>query len=203
MHQSVIEVGTGVCRNMQEAREDILELRRADDHAGQRARHAAGCGQHASVLSTGRCRRFIPDERYEQVVEDMQLVARANLVFGLHVHIGIEDRNTAIHIMNSMRYFLPHILALSTNSPFWMGMQTGFKSIAAKCSSAFPVPPFLTCLPTGRSTRLSSSCWSKPIASTTARRSGGTSARIHSSIRWKCACATFPCGSTRPWRSQR
>ncbi len=94
-----------------------------------------------------------PDERYHRVVEDMQLVARANLVFGLHVHVGIEDRNTAIHIMNSMRYFLPHILALSTNSPFWMGMDTGFKSIAAKSSSAFPAPTFPTSSPTGPTTR--------------------------------------------------
>ncbi|HEY6291592.1 MAG TPA: carboxylate-amine ligase, partial [Terriglobia bacterium] len=79
-----------------------------------------------------------PDERYHRVVEDMQLIARANLVFGLHVHVGIEDRNTAIHIMNSMRYFLPHILALSSNSPFWMGMNTGFKSYRVKVFERFP-----------------------------------------------------------------
>jgi len=79
-----------------------------------------------------------PDERYRQVVEEMQMLARANLVFGLHVHVGIEDRNTAIHIMNSMRYFLPHILALSANSPFWMGMRTGFKSYRSKVFERFP-----------------------------------------------------------------
>ena len=67
----------------------------------------------------------------------MKMVARANLIFGLHVHIGVEDRETAIQIMNGARYFLPHILALSTNSPFWEGMDTGFKSIDAKCSNAF------------------------------------------------------------------
>src|SRR5579862_1776654 len=53
-----------------------------------------------------------PDERYKNIVEDLQLVARANLIFGLHVHIGIEDRETAIHMMNHARYFLPHILAV-------------------------------------------------------------------------------------------
>jgi carboxylate-amine ligase len=79
-----------------------------------------------------------PDERYAKVVGELQLVARANLVFGLHVHVGIEDRNTTIHIMNSMRYFLPHILALSTNSPFWMGMNTGFKSYRCKVFERFP-----------------------------------------------------------------
>jgi carboxylate-amine ligase len=85
-----------------------------------------------------KAQEIYPDDRYKQVVEDMQLIARANLVFGLHVHVGIEDRNTAIHIMNSMRYFLPHILALSTNSPFWMGMQTGFKSYRVKVFERFP-----------------------------------------------------------------
>jgi len=72
------------------------------------------------------------------VLQDMQLLARANLIFGLHVHIGIEDRNTAIHIMNSMRYFLPHILALSSNSPFWMGMNTGYKSYRCRVFERFP-----------------------------------------------------------------
>ena len=68
----------------------------------------------------------------------MQLVARANLIFGLHVHIGVEDRETAIHLMNHARYFLPHILALSTNSPFWLGMDTGLKSYRCKVFDKFP-----------------------------------------------------------------
>ena len=79
-----------------------------------------------------------PDERYLQVVEDMQLVARSNLIFGLHVHVGIEDRETCIHLMNQMRYFLPHLLALSTNSPFWLGMNTGLKSYRCKVFDKFP-----------------------------------------------------------------
>jgi carboxylate-amine ligase len=57
-------------------------------------------------------------------VEDLKMVARANLIFGLHVHIGVEDRETAIQLMNGARYFLPHLLALSANSPFWLGMET-------------------------------------------------------------------------------
>jgi carboxylate-amine ligase len=96
----------------------------------------AAAGTHP--FSDWKAQEIYPDERYRQVVEDMQLIARANLVFGLHVHIGIEDRNTAIHIMNSMRYFLPHILALSSNSPFWMGMNTGFKSYRCKVFERFP-----------------------------------------------------------------
>jgi carboxylate-amine ligase len=85
-----------------------------------------------------RAQDIYPDERYLQVVEDMQLVARSNLIFGLHVHVGIEDRDTSIHLMNQMRYFLPHLLALSTNSPFWLGMNTGLKSYRCKVFDKFP-----------------------------------------------------------------
>ena len=70
----------------------------------------------------------------------MQLVARANLIFGLHVHVGIEDRETAIQHHEPARYFLPHLLALSTNSPFWLGRNTGLKSIAPKCSTVSRAP---------------------------------------------------------------
>ena len=137
MHQSVIEVGTRVCKNIQEAREDLFDLRRNMIRLAE---------EHELLLVAGathpfadwRTQEISPDERYHQVVEDLQLVARSNLIFGLHVHIGIEDRETAIRIMNSLRYFLPHILALSTNSPFWLGMDTGYKSYRAKVFEHFP-----------------------------------------------------------------
>ena len=90
-----------------------------------------------------------PDERYKAIVEDLQQVARANLIFGLHVHVGIEDREVAIHIMNAARYFLPHILALSTNSPFWQGRNTGLKSFRSKVFDRFPrtgIPDHFTSL---------------------------------------------------------
>ncbi len=137
MHQSVIEVGTRVCRDIKEARENIQSLRREMiTLASEHGMLLAAASTHP--FSDWKLQEIYPDERYAQVVEDMQLIARANLVFGLHVHIGIEDRNTAIHIMNSMRYFLPHILALSANSPFWMGMNTGFKSYRCKVFERFP-----------------------------------------------------------------
>ncbi len=137
MHQSVIEVGTRVCKNIKEARENIQSLRREMiTLASEHGMLLAAASTHP--FSDWKAQEIYPDERYHQVVEDMQLIARANLVFGLHVHIGIEDRNTAVHIMNSMRYFLPHILALSTNSPFWMGMNTGFKSYRCKVFERFP-----------------------------------------------------------------
>jgi glutamate---cysteine ligase / carboxylate-amine ligase len=137
MHQSVIEVGTRVCKDIKEARGNIRSLRREMiTLASEHGMLLAAAGTHP--FSDWKAQEIYPDERYRQVVEDMQLIARANLVFGLHVHIGIEDRNTAIHIMNSMRYFLPHILALSSNSPFWMGMNTGFKSYRCKVFERFP-----------------------------------------------------------------
>jgi glutamate---cysteine ligase / carboxylate-amine ligase len=137
MHQSVIEVGTGICRTIGEAREDVVDLRR------QTIRLAK---EHGLLLAAGathpfadwRVQDIYPDERYLQVVEDMQTVARSNLIFGLHVHVGVEDRETSIHLMNQMRYFLPHLLALSTNSPFWLGMNTGLKSYRCKVFDKFP-----------------------------------------------------------------
>ncbi len=137
MHQAVIEVGTKVCRNVKEAREDIQVLRRQMiTLAGQNGLLLAAGSTHP--FADWKVQEIYPDERYHRVLEEMQMLARANLVFGLHVHVGIEDRNTAIHIMNSMRYFLPHILALSSNSPFWMGMPTGFKSYRSKVFERFP-----------------------------------------------------------------
>jgi carboxylate-amine ligase len=137
MHQAVVEVGTGVCRNMTEARDDLMTLRRqmvrlAHDHGLELVAGAT------HPFADWRVQDISPDERYLQVVEDMQLVARANLIFGLHVHVGIEDRETAIHLMNQVRYFLPHLLAISTNSPFWLGMNTGLKSYRTKVFDKFP-----------------------------------------------------------------
>ena len=137
LHQSVIEVGTRVCRDIKEATEDLFDLRRNMVRLAE---------EHGLILVAGathpfadwRMQEIYPDPRYAQVVEDLQLVARSNLIFGLHVHVGIEDKETAIRVMNSLRYFLPHILALSTNSPFWQGMETGYKSYRAKVFENFP-----------------------------------------------------------------
>jgi len=137
MHQSVVEVGTGVCKTIGEADADLRDLRR---------RMLALTDENGLFLVSGATHPFAdwrdqdvyPDERYRQLVEDMQIVARANLIFGLHVHVGIEDRETLIQLMNQMRYFLPHLLALSTNSPFWIGMNTGLKSYRSKVFDRFP-----------------------------------------------------------------
>ena len=137
LHQAVVEVGTSVCKNIKEAKAEVKALRQnmiklARDN-GLRLASAA-----THPFADWRVQEITPDDRYKNIVEDMQLVARANLIFGLHVHIGVEDRETAIHMMNHARYFLPHILALSTNSPFWLGMNTGLKSYRCKVFDKFP-----------------------------------------------------------------
>ncbi|HZQ42070.1 MAG TPA: carboxylate-amine ligase [Acidobacteriaceae bacterium] len=137
MHQSVIEVGTRVCRNIGEAREDLYDLRRNMIHLAEENNLMLVAGA-THPFADWRSQEIYPDPRYDKVVEDLQLVARANLIFGLHVHVGIEDREEAIRTMNSLRYFLPHVLALSTNSPFWLGMETGYKSYRAKVFENFP-----------------------------------------------------------------
>jgi carboxylate-amine ligase len=137
MHQSVVEVGTSVCKTIKEAKEEVKKLRRDIIRlASENGLRVASVATHP--FSDWRTQEIHPDERYKNIVEDMQLVARANLIFGLHVHIGIDDRETAIHMMNHARYFLPHILALSTNSPFWLGMNTGLKSYRCKVFDKFP-----------------------------------------------------------------
>ena len=83
--------------------------------------------------------------RYKDIVSEMEDLARANLIFGLHVHVGIEDREMQIQIMNGVRAFLPHLLALSVNSPFWCGRRTGVKSVRSTIFKRFPrtqIPDF-------------------------------------------------------------
>ncbi|MGI8988373.1 MAG: carboxylate-amine ligase [Bryobacteraceae bacterium] len=137
MHQSVVEVGTGICKNISEARRDVMEIRRGIiGLAHENGLRLAAAGTHP--FADWRNQEIYPDERYHTIVEDLKMVARANLIFGLHVHVGVEDREVAIHLMNAARYFLPHILALSTNSPFWLGMDTGLKSYRCKVFDKFP-----------------------------------------------------------------
>jgi glutamate---cysteine ligase / carboxylate-amine ligase len=137
LHQSVIEIGTGICRDISEVRRDVTEVRtELIDLAARNGMKVAAAGTH--VFSHWRDQQITPDERYNQIVSELQQVARANLVFGLHVHVGIEDRELAIQIMNDARYFLPHLLALSTNSPFWLGKDTGFKSYRTRVFGRFP-----------------------------------------------------------------
>ena len=137
MHQSVIEIGTGICKNIGEVRRDIQETRTENIRlAARQGMRVAAAGTHP--FSDWADQLIFPDPRYDSVVEEMQVLARANLIFGLHVHVGIHDRTTALQIFNEACYFLPHLLALSTNSPFWLGRNSGLKSFRTKVFDRFP-----------------------------------------------------------------
>jgi len=115
----------------------VIELRsRLAELAGRSGLKIASVGTHP--FSHWRDQLITQGERYHEIVKDMQQLARANLIFGLHVHVGIPDRDVAIHVMNQARYFLPHIYALSVNSPFWVGQDTGLKGYRLKVFERFP-----------------------------------------------------------------
>jgi glutamate---cysteine ligase / carboxylate-amine ligase len=137
MHQSVVELGTEICQSIDHAREHVIDLRsKLADLAGRSGLKIASVGTHP--FSHWHEQLITEGERYQEIVKDMQLLARANLIFGLHVHVGIPDREMAIHVMNQARYFLPHIYALSVNSPFWVGRNTGLKGYRLKVFERFP-----------------------------------------------------------------
>jgi carboxylate-amine ligase len=137
MHQSVVELGTEICQSIVDARKHVVELRsQLALLAGRSGLKIASAGTHP--FSHWHDQLITEGERYEEIVKDMQLLARANLIFGLHVHVGIPERTTAIQVMNQARYFLPHIYALSVNSPFWVGRNTGLKGYRLKVFERFP-----------------------------------------------------------------
>src|SRR5436305_4504050 len=137
MHQSVVELGTEICDSIACARDHVTALRtKLGELAARSGLKIASMGTHP--FSHWRDQLITQGERYREIVKDMQQLARANLIFGLHVHVGIPDRDVAIHVMNQARYFLPHIYALSVNSPFWVGQDTGLKGYRLKVFERFP-----------------------------------------------------------------
>ncbi len=143
MMQSVVEVSTQVCANVDEARAEIVRLRSALAGALQPAGlRIASAGTHP--FSHWQDQQVTERERYKILEEELQDVIRELLIFGLHVHVGIPDPQRRIEVMNEARYFLPHLLALSTSSPFWLGRATGLKSYRSVIWSRFPrtgIPP--------------------------------------------------------------
>ena len=125
--QPQVEIGTSVCTDIGEVRQELRRLR------GGVAR---ACGNHglapiaASTHPFGDWRQqdYVHKERYEGLAHDMQAVAYRLLICGMHVHVGIEDEELRIDLMNQVRYFLPHLLCLTTSSPFWQGRDTGLSS---------------------------------------------------------------------------
>jgi carboxylate-amine ligase len=127
LHQSVVEVASGICPDIKEARRQVIDNRREAN------RIASDVGLRIGAASTHPFSRWedqeiTPQARYTKIVGELQDVARGNLIFGMHVHVGIDDREEALAIFNSARYFLPHLLALTTSSPFFGGRNTGVQS---------------------------------------------------------------------------
>ena len=137
MHQAVVEVGTDICRDINDAFKDVSTLRKTISQiAGDLGLWVGASGTHP--FSHWESQLITDHVRYNEIVNELQEAARSNLIFGLHVHVGMESREMANHIANSTRYFLPHIYALSTNSPFWEGRSTGYKSFRTKVFDKFP-----------------------------------------------------------------
>ena len=137
MHQAVVEVGTDICKNIDEAFKDVASLRgNIAQIAGDLGLWVGASGTHP--FSHWENQLITDHVRYNQIVNELQEAARSNLIFGLHVHVGMEDRKMATHIANTARYFLPHVYALSTNSPFWESRDTGYKSFRTKVFYKFP-----------------------------------------------------------------
>jgi carboxylate-amine ligase len=146
MIQSVVEAGTGICETVEQAREEIVGLRtNVADVLAQSGLRLACAGTHP--FSKWQEQLITDRDRYKMLEDEMQDVVRSILIFGLHVHVAIPDRDRGSEIMNEARYFLPHLLALSTSSPFWSGRDTGLKSYRSVVWSRFPrtgIPPDFT-----------------------------------------------------------
>ena len=137
MIQSMVEVGTGVCANIQEAREDITKLRCIiAGLAKKKGLEIVAASTHP--FSKWSEQEIYDGDRYKLLVDELQMVARSLLIFGVHVHVGVPDPDRRIQIMNAARYFLPHVLALTTSSPFWLGFNTGLKSYRSEVFKKFP-----------------------------------------------------------------
>jgi carboxylate-amine ligase len=143
MHQSIVEVGTRPCRTIHEARAEVLRLRGAiAGLAAKQGLKIAAAGTHP--ISSWMTQEITPFERYKGVVDEMQDAALQLLIFGMHCHVGMPNDDVKIEMMNVSRYVLPHLLALSSSSPFWMGRKTGFKSYRSVVFTGFPrsgIPP--------------------------------------------------------------
>ena len=125
--QSQIEIGSQVCNDVDELKTDLQRLRNlVSNYAAKKNLSIIAAGTHP--FSHWKDQVVTDKERYHGFMDSTQYVGKRMLIFGMHVHVGIKDLDLRIDIMNQMRYFMPHLLALSTSSPFWQGNDTGFKS---------------------------------------------------------------------------
>ncbi len=135
--QSQIEVGTRVCKTLGEARDDLLHLRKCvSDVAGRHGLAIIASSTHP--FATWGTQRHTEKQRYAVLARDMQAVAKRLLISGMHVHVGIDDDELRIDLMDQAAYALPHFLVLSTSSPFWEGVNTGLKSYRVAVWNSLP-----------------------------------------------------------------
>ena len=135
--QSQIEIGTKVCANVQEVREDLARLRQSIIEVT--GRHGiAPIASSTHPFSHWSEQKHTPKERYDSLTAEMQAAARRLVICGMHVHVGINDDALRIDLMNQAAYFLPHLLALSCSSPYWGGADTGLKSYRLTIFDALP-----------------------------------------------------------------
>ena len=135
--RSQVEVGTKVCKNVQEARAELVRLRAAIIEVT--ARHGlAPIAASTHPFSRWAEQKHTQKDRYDALTTEMQAAARRLVICGMHVHVGIDDDALRIDLMNQMGYFLPHLLALSCSSPFWEGRDTGLKSYRLTIFDALP-----------------------------------------------------------------
>lgn len=135
--RSQIEIGTNVCNNVQEVREDLTRLRKII--IGVARNHGlAPIAASTHPFSSWMDQKQTEKERYSALTHEMQGAARRLLICGMHVHVGIEEDDLRIDLMNQLSYFLPHLLALSCSSPFWEGIDTGLKSYRLTVFDALP-----------------------------------------------------------------
>lgn len=137
LHQSMVELGTPVCETVAQLHEELVKQRSWISRlAREKDLEIVAAATHPFSRYTDQ--QVTPLPRYQGVLEEMQMLAQRLLIFGMHVHVGIADRSLAIDTMNVVRYMLPHVLALSTSSPFWSGRKTGLKSYRAVVFEDFP-----------------------------------------------------------------
>ena len=135
--RSQIEVGTQVCQTISEAREDLAHLRSiVVEVAGREGMSPIAASTHP--FGRWMEQKHTSVERYRDLTDELQAAARRLLICGMHVHVGIEDDELRIDLMNQLRYFLPHLLAMSASSPFWEGLDTGLRSYRLTILDALP-----------------------------------------------------------------
>ncbi|MFD2571831.1 carboxylate-amine ligase [Spirosoma soli] len=142
LYLSQIEIGTPICSTASQVRSELQRLRSEIISAAEReGSRIAAAGTHP--FSHWENQKLTPKERYKELETDYQQLAWEQLIFGCHVHVGIPDREIAIQVMNRARPWLPSLLALSSNSPFWLGSDTGYTSFRTQIWGRWPMsgPP--------------------------------------------------------------